>query len=176
MSDEREGSLDMDMVYENQETRFDKKVFLQEKAMEMREENLTVLMWIQEGDGNGVCGMMVSPYQEKPVRFADAGEMVLKLDELCSRVPGLDREWELRCLSPERAGEEGGKTACAARDDFEGYPQRRRRKASLEVCVKRRMHGSLQGLVRGRVTGNRYIGFRSALELMRMVSTMKSQV
>ena len=175
MSDEKEGSLDVDTAYKNQETRLDKKAFLQEKSAGTREGNLTVLVWIQEGDRNRVCGMMVSPYQKKPVGFADAGEMVLKLDEMCSRVPGLDREWELRCLSPGTEGEQEEKSCYPYWNDFEGYPQRNQTKASLEVSVKRRMHGSLQGLVRGKVTGNRYIGFRSALELMRMVSTMKAE-
>lgn len=120
--------------------------------------------------------MLISLYQKKAVRFADAGELVLKLDDLCSRVPGLDREWEPRSLSSGTEREQREKSGYPDRNDSTGYLEGQRIKASLEVCVKRRMHGSLQGLVRGKATGNRYIGFRSALELMRMVSTMEEEV
>lgn len=136
----------------------------------MEEKNITVLVWIQEKGDSGVCGVMISPNRGKPVGFTDAGEMVLKLDELCCQVPGLGREYEPRFLSSKAENRYGKR----GREVPARYPGTFRAEASLEVRVERRMHGSLQGLVRGRATGNKYVGFRSALELMWMVSTMET--
>lgn len=122
-----------------------------EKEFSYKEEkvkprkNPTVLVCIQRRDEHGVHGMLVSPCKKKPEAFSGLGEMILKLDDLSSQDSGPFWKWDVKDF-PYRSGE------------------------FLEVQVKRRMYGSLQGLVRGKTTGNRYKGFKSALELMRMVS------
>lgn len=109
----------------------------------------TVLVCIQGRDEYGIHGMLVSPSKKEPEEFSGLGEMILKLDDLCSQVSGLSWQWDSRSFPSGSRG-------------------------FLEVQVKRRMYGSLQGLARGRVTGNRYVGFKSALELMRMVSRIEA--
>lgn len=144
------------------------------------ERNLTVLMCMQrEPEGDVPRGVLISTWLKYPVEFAGYGEMVLRLDQMCSLIPGLEPEWEPRFLNREsearyREEEQILQSYCpkgtGKQADFGLYPGKIPREAVLEIRVERRLYGSLQGLVRGPVTKNCYVGFRSGLELMRMVS------
>ena len=159
-----------------------KKPMLCREGQGDRERNLTVLMCMQRGDkGDIPRGALISTFLKYPVEFVGYGEMVLRLDELCSLIPGLRREWEPRflnqeseacCRERERILQSYGRKETEKQADFGRYPGKIPREAVLEIRVERRLYGSMQGLVRGAVTKNRYVGFRSGLELMRMVSTM----
>lgn len=125
---------------------------MQSKEERMRAQNSpTILICIQGKDEQGIHGMLVSLCKEEPEVFSGLEEMILKLDDLCSQAPGTFSQWKPKFLPSGRKG-------------------------FLEVQVKGRMYGSLQGLARGKVTGDRYVGFKSALELIRMVSRIEADV
>lgn len=125
---------------------------MQSKEEKMRvQKSPTILICIQGKDEQGVRGMLVSPCKEEPEAFSGLEEMILKLDDLCGQVSGTFSQWKPKSLPSGRKG-------------------------FLEVQVKARMYGSLQGLARGKVTGDRYVGFRSALELIHMVSRIETDM
>lgn len=145
---------------------------------------LSVLACMGKADGDGrVQGMLVGPNWKEPVAFAGYGELVLRLDEMCSQLPELSLEWEPRFL--DSRGETGYRERTRRlRKIFDEKPDPDTLKQAvwfrkmksfpveeiLEIRVESRIYGSIQGLIRGSVTRNRYIGYRSGLELMRMLS------
>ncbi len=120
------------------------------RSEKMQDQNPpTILVCVQGKDEHGIYGMLVCPYRREPEEFFGLGEMILKMDDLCSQALGSSFQWNLQALPSGRRG-------------------------FLEVLVRGRMNGSLQGLVRGQVTGDRFVGFKSALELMHIAGRIEA--
>ena len=108
----------------------------------------TMLVCIQGTREGEPWGEIYNCYLREPVLFNGAGDMVLKLDEMCNWVGAPHPTTDYRFLNRE---------------------MERQYREVLVVYIKYRQNSSLQGSVRGRITKGEVVSFRSALELMRMV-------
>ena len=115
----------------------------------------TMLVCIQGTREGEPWGEIYNCYLREPVLFNGAGDMVLKLDEMCNWVGAPHPTTDNRFLNREMERQ--------YREDSARHPQVSRDN------IKYRQNSSLQGSVRGRITKGEVVSFRSALELMRMV-------
>lgn len=118
----------------------------------------SLLVYILGKNEAGIYGMVLCRGLEQPVRFEGPGQLVLLIDDLCR----------------ER------NTACPASLDksafmelgIKSYAMKCRARELLQISVAGHEHASLQGSVRGRLTAGKYVYFQSALELLRVLSTV----
>lgn len=124
------------------------------------------------------CGYVIHRALKDPVPFANLGELILRIDgisRLTQAPPGTAGNGEFRSLKAGTKGAEAaaGRTAwlfrTEERPEEEGWRQSRGEKAVL-LHLMAREHWSLQGRIRGAGTGGAYVYFRSALELMHLLS------
>lgn len=125
----------------------------------------------------GVYGDIYNHNFKENIPFNGIGDMALKIDLICSWLNTPQVTTEPRFLSREM-----GKRY---RESYSNSPEQNRQadnkghidyervinfKELLVICVKYRQNASLQGSVRGKLTKGITVHFRSALELMRMLS------
>lgn len=126
---------------------------------------LSMMIVIQGRREKDPYGKIVNFYLEDPENFRNAGELVMKMDEICGRLEceGCRKEAQWDGEADERirktldAGRRGENSRAGAAGEL------------LIVEIEHRNHASLQGRVRGKLTGWKYVSFKSGLELMRMV-------
>lgn len=138
----------------------------------------TMLVCIQGTREGEPWGEIYNCYLREPVLFNGAGDMVLKLDEMCNWVGAPYPTTDYRFLNREmerQYREDSARHPQVSRDnlvysvDRIPFPHALKAREVLVVYIKYRQNSSLQGSVRGRITKGEVVSFRSALELMRMV-------
>lgn len=110
-----------------------------------------MLVYIYGINGSEPYGEIVNFYLKETETFQNIGEMVLKLDNICSYFETAAAKDEPHLISIRTAQSRSAKA-----------------KALLAVDIECRRYASLQGKVRGNLTKWRYLVFRSGLELMRI--------
>lgn len=113
------------------------------------------LVYILGRNEKKLYGIMVGRYLEEPVKFDGLDQLVLFLDEMCR-----NQEKEKRVPFDRSVLTELGKKS---------YASQYRAKELLQISVTGCEHNSLQGRIRGGFTAGKYVFFRSALELMRLL-------
>lgn len=109
-----------------------------------------ILVYIYGRNGSEPYGEIVSYCLDDSEAFQNTGELVLRMEDICNR---LDRLEDDMGILLDRSRQMPGSRAVRA-------------KALLAVDVEHRYHSSLQGKIRGSLTGWKYVGFRSGMELM----------
>lgn len=141
-----------------------------------------VLIRIGEKKNQVICGNIWHASMEKPAAFTGTGQLILRIEELCDREGLVPSEEEPRFLNEQmrRKYQEERKVhpPCPAASDLLSVLNNRewqggKAKTMLVADIWSRSHYSIQGTVRGPLTGGRYVGFRSALELMRMIDLIE---
>lgn len=141
----------------------------------------TMLVFLQGQDELGLYGTIVNGYLKEPVSFHGIGNMILSLDEICDWINSPRRGSEPRFLNRQMKKdfeERHSKKPEIDQEnklfgmDLEAYIQTFRAKDVLMITIEYRQNASLQGSVCGKVTDEQRVSFRSALELMRMLSQL----
>lgn len=117
-------------------------------------KGVSILVYIHGTDSGGIYGRLVNFCLKDPVEFAGSGDLVLKLDEICSRLEEMEP-------SLDDLLDRHGSLA---------YPDALQAKTLLTIDVDSRRHFSMQGRVCGRQTEGRLVSYRSALELLRILN------
>ncbi len=132
----------------------------------------------EEKDGN-LCGEILNCYIDGPVRFFGVGDLILKLDEICDWVgtpqPSTNPRFLNKKMSEKYAKRTKEKNILPVKakiqlQDSKTLGSRAHlAKETLIVKIEFRQNASIQGRVIGKLTKKKYVNFRSALELMRML-------
>lgn len=142
-----------------------------------------MLICIQGKTEDRIRGEICSYHLKKTIPFSDIGDMVLKIDEICDWLGTPQRttnprfmnsEMEQRYLDASREHSEVVEDKGIGRYGVTPFPQALKSRAVLVVIVRYRQNSSIQGTIKGRLTGDKEVSFRSALELMRMMQFMFS--
>ncbi|MBE7725010.1 MAG: hypothetical protein E7244_11455 [Enterocloster citroniae] len=139
-----------------------------------------VLLCIHGVSDHGVYGDIYNRNFKENIPFNGLGDMVLKIDQICSWLNTPRATTEPRFFSREMgkryrenysdSPEENWQTDNMGQMDYERVINA---KELLVIWVKYRQNASLQGSVRGKLTQGITVYFRSALELMRMISMVE---
>lgn len=142
----------------------------------------TMMVCIHGIRKGGPWGEIYNCYLQDPVLFEGAGDMVLKLDQMCEWIGSpkrtayprfLNGEMEERYrLSELDSPEVLDQSMIYGLDSIPFEPALRAREV-LVVYVKYRQNASIQGSIRGRLTRGNVVNFRSGLELMRMMEMLE---
>ena len=142
----------------------------------------TVLVCIQGEMDDRIYGEIYSYHLNGPVMFMDIGDLILKIDEICSWLGAplrtstprfMNREMERRYRRSRKKMPEITTERLLDLNMRIPYTQLDKVKEVLVVYVKYRQDFSMQGSVKGRLTEGKTINFRSALELMRMMRMIR---
>jgi len=146
-----------------------------------RTEACTVLVSISEIREGGLYGHILHGSLKAPVPYQGTCDLVLKLDAVSRRFGPAGPAWEYRFLRDGLAGKEGLLPA----ECREEVPEDRRMKSgwgsefyhlgtkeTLYLQIAGRQNYTLQGRIRGKLTGGNYVCFRSGMELMQLLSTI----
>ena len=142
-----------------------------------------MLICIQGKTEDRIRGEICSYHLKKTIPFSDIGDMVLKIDEICDWLGTPQRttnprfmnsEMEQRYLDASKEHSEMVEDMGIGRYGVTPFPQALKSRAVLVVIVRYRQNSSIQGTIKGRLTGDKEVSFRSALELMRMMQFMFS--
>lgn len=159
-----------------------------EEAMKRIEElvvsdrSSTMLVCVQGTEEGELCGGIYSCYLKDPIWFRGVGDLVLKLDEMCNWVGMplattdprfLNLEMERRYREASSQHPQADRSNLTYTMDQIPFKQALKAREVLIVYVKYRQFSSLQGSIRGKITKGKVVNFRSALELMRMVSMIQ---
>ena len=138
-----------------------------------------MLVCINGHENNMPYGIIVNYHLPCPVSFRGIHGLILALDEVCEmvgapmattepRVLQKEREQQYRALKGKQKKEPG---KILTKEDVAAkmFPCVTAAKAVILVHVLFRQNSSMQGRLQCSYTGARYIAFRSALELMRML-------
>lgn len=143
----------------------------------------TMLVCIQGGRGTGIYGEICSCYLREAVVFRGAGDLILRLDEICCWLGAPSCTTEPRFLNRdmEKRYQAGGTPHPEIiRDKQMGgldqapFQQAIKAREVLAVYIKYRQNSSMQGSIRGRLTQGKIVNFRSGLELMRMLCMIQT--
>ena len=142
----------------------------------------TMLVFLQGQDACGLYGSIINGFLREPVKFHGLGELILRLDEICDWIncprrvsePRFFNEWmKKEFLESQNSHPEAERENCLPEMDLNACIRAFSAREVVMVYVGYRQNASLQGFVRGRVTEEQYVSFRSALELMRMFSMIQ---
>lgn len=142
----------------------------------------TVLACIQGTGEGGPYGELYNCYLKEPVIFSGAGDMVIKLDEICNWVGAPQRTTDSRFLNEEMerryrniSSSHPEVSRSNLEFNIEQIPFHGALKARevLVIYVKYRQYSSMQGSIRGRLTLGKIVNFRSGLELLRMMEMIE---
>lgn len=138
----------------------------------------TMMVCIQGTKEGEPYGEICNCYLREPVPYNGAGDMILKLDEMCNWEGAphpttdyrfLNREMEKQYREASAHHPQASKDNLVYSIDHIPFQHALKAREVLVVYIKYRQNSSMQGSVRGRVTKGEVVSFRSALELMRMV-------
>ena len=164
------------------------EIIQDEEAMKRIEElvvsdrSSTMLVCVQGTEEGELCGEIYSCYLKDPIWFRGVGDLVLKLDEMCNWVgmPHATTDPRFLNLETERLYREASshhpqadRSNLTYTMDQIPFKQALKAREVLIVYVKYRQFSSLQGSIRGKITKGKVVNFRSALELMRMISMIQ---
>ncbi|MGL6221605.1 MAG: hypothetical protein ACRC36_26510 [Lacrimispora sphenoides] len=148
-------------------------------AMTVTDRISTMLICFQGKEGEDFYGEILNCYIEKPVCFFGIGDMILKLDEICDWIGSPQPTTEPRFLNKKMAEQYAlrnrrnniipEKASIQLQNSMVLYSQASRAKNTLLIKIEFRQNATMQGRVIGKLTSKKYISFRSALELMRMI-------
>ena len=143
-----------------------------------------MLVCINGYQENRPYGVIVNYCLPAPVYFTGIHELILRVDEVCEQIGAPMRTMEPRFLSraeaeryqklplPQEAGTQSG-------PDQRAMPIQKRladtaqAEEVLIIHVLYRQHASMQGRLHTSFSGQYYVSFRSALELMRMLAEVE---
>ncbi|WP_195612863.1 hypothetical protein [[Clostridium] symbiosum] len=155
---------------------------LQFKDSDKADRAVIVLLCIYGVSDHGVYGDIYNHNFKENIQFYGIGDMVLKIDQICSwlNTPQATTEPRFLCREMEEKYREScsstpGQNRIAGGIGRIEYERVVNAKELLVVYVKYRQNASLQGSVRGKLTKGITVHFRSALELMRMINMVKKQ-
>lgn len=130
----------------------------------------------KEGD---LYGEVLNSYIDRPVWFSGVGDLILKLDEICDWIgtphPSTEPRFLTKKMSEEyayrnkRTNTIPVKAKIQLQDSKTLSSRAILAKETLIIKIEHRQNASMQGRVIGKLTSKEYVGFRSALELMRMI-------
>lgn len=139
----------------------------------------TMLVCIHGKKGEDLFGEILNCYMEKPVPFSSLGDLILKMDEMCNWIGTPHPTTEPRFINKQMEKQYNkrmeGKNNIPMRAKIQLMESSLlitkavKARETLMVKIEYRQFSSLQGRVLGKMTAGKYIGFRSALELMRMI-------
>ena len=86
----------------------------------------------------------------------------------------MNSEMEQRYLDASKEHSEMVEDKGIGRYGVTPFPQALKSRAVMVVIDRYRQNSSIQGTIKGRLTGDKEVSFRSALELMRMMQFMFS--
>jgi len=139
----------------------------------------TMLICFHGKEGEDFYGEILNCYIEKPVCFFGIGDLILKLDEMCDWIGTPQPAMEPRFLNKKMSEKYAKRTkeknilpvkAKIQLQDSKTLGSRAHlAKETLIVKIEFRQNASIQGRVIGKLTKKKYVNFRSALELMRML-------
>lgn len=107
------------------------------------------------------------------------GQLIIRMEEICELDGGMPAEEEPRFLNSQmqqkyKREQERKKLNRAASEPLSFWDDKElqggKTRALLVADIRSRDHYSMQGMVRGPMTNGKYVNFRSALELMRMIA------
>lgn len=108
-----------------------------------------------------ICGEILYASLKEPVAFTGIGQMIIRMEEIC----------DLEGLAPsDRKPEFLNERMLSSLDEKELQNGKSKVLFVADICS--RGNYSMQGTVRGPLTGGKYVRFRSALELMRMIDAV----
>ncbi|GLC80177.1 hypothetical protein [Lacrimispora brassicae] len=151
------------------------------RSMTVTDRVSTMLICFHGKRGEDLYGEILNCYIDGPVQFSDIGDLMLKLDEICDWVgtpqPSMYPRFLNKKMSEQYAYRireknkipEKAKAKVQIQDSKTLSSQAIRAKETLMVNIEHRQSATIQGRVMGRLTSKKYVDFRSALELMRMV-------
>lgn len=142
------------------------------------------LIGLQGRNEAGLYGSIMHVNLQKPVPFSGAGELIFRIEEISRFLNLLERDREFRSLRGGTAAKAFGLPEEYCKPvplhqimehglSREFYKVASREKLYLQLIG--RQHMSLQGRIKGRPTGGEYVYFRSALELMYLLSELRLQ-
>lgn len=149
------------------------------RNMEKMDRISTMLVCFRGKNGLDLYGEILNCYIDRPVCFYSIGDLILKLDEICNWIGTPQPTTNPRFLNKKmsiqymcRTMDENkipvkAKLKLQANKSLSAHAVRARE--TLMIVIEYRQNASLQGRVIGKVTSNKYVNFRSALELMRMI-------
>ena len=159
------------------------EIIQDEEAMKRIEElvvsdrSSTMLVCVQGTEEGELCGEIYSCYLKDPIWFRGVGDLVLKLDEMCNWVGMphattdprfLNLETERRYREASSHHPQADRSNLTYTMDQIPFKQALKAREVLIIYVKYR-----QGSIRGKITKGKVVNFRSALELMRMISMIQ---
>ena len=158
---------------------------LKMKDLDKFDRAAIVLLCIHGVSAHGVYGDIYNHNFKENIPFNGIGDMVLKIDQICNWLNTPSATTEPRFFSREMEKqyresysdppEENVNTDSEASGGDIDYERVANAKELLVIWVKYRQNASLQGSVRGKLTKGITVHFRSALELMRMISMVEKQ-
>ncbi|MEY8336712.1 hypothetical protein AALB16_01595 [Lachnospiraceae bacterium 62-35] len=155
---------------------------LQLQAYLKKRGNLSVLVCICGKGSCGIYGEIVDFCRKETEKFSGVRDLVLKVKGLCSELSTPMGERVLSCYeSMERKNymavydkqQEGSKDSLLKEGGWVLYPGIHGAREILAVLVMREVKGNLWGVIRGRLTGNRYMAFHSTLEFMQLLDKIE---
>lgn len=146
-----------------------------------RQEVCTMVVSICKIQEGGLYGHILHGRLKLPVPYRGTCDLVLKADAISKQFRPCGSDGEYRCL---RDGLTGA-AAILPPEYREEMPEGlwKNHSCDAEFCqlgtkeafclqILERQNYSLQGRLRGRLTGGKYVYFRSGMELMHMLSTL----
>ncbi|WP_312429012.1 hypothetical protein [Lacrimispora sp.] len=145
----------------------------------------TMLICFHEEKDENLYGEILNCYIDEPVLFSSVGDLILKMDEICNWIgtpqPSTNPRFLNRKMADEYANRTQGKNRLPAKAKIQLQDSKtlgtraHLAKETLIVKIEYRQNASMQGRVIGRLTKKKYVSFRSALELMRMLEEMTAK-
>lgn len=142
----------------------------------------TMLVCIHGRKEGALYGEILNCYMEYPVPFKNEGELILRIDEMCDWIGTPHPSTEPRFLNDAMEKEFMEqrklksnvpiKAKVRFQDSSSLVSYSVKARATLLITVEYRLHSSLQGRVQGKMTNGKAVGFRSAMELMRMMEAI----
>ena len=128
-----------------------------------------------------LCGNIVNYYLTEPVFFKGTSQLILGIDRICETV-GVP----MRTVEPRFLGSPGEKQyrklskkqkqidLCDAAECVIPYASKAKEVVIVQVLF--RQNSSIQGRIHCTYAGKKYVSFRSALELMRMLEEVSANL
>lgn len=138
-------------------------------------------VYIYGDTGKDIKGRLTAPHFGWETEFGNLGEMVCRMDELCDRMEVLKRDEPEHFFQAEDEQQyqklildDQGAFRKTSGEELESEKEQEncgcQAAALLQVQLMSRKAHTIQGIVRSSRNGNLPVGFRSGLELMRMIA------
>lgn len=149
------------------------------RKMEITDRISTMLICLHGSSKGDLFGEIFNCYIEDSVPFINTGDMILKIDQICDRIgtphPSTEPRFLNREMEKNYQKRMEGKSCVQKKGKIQLFESGRmvmravKARETLLVKVEYRQHSCLQGRIQGNLTNGKQVGFRSSLELMRMI-------